>query len=83
MAHPDPYESWKQRRAGLGPNNLADRVMAALRRHHEEQRQAFTPRLHLLQSPAGRLAICSLAGVACLIRILQLVAPFLVARVSL
>jgi len=96
MPHPDPYESWKQRRAALGgPDDLADRVMVALCRQHAEQRQGFVHRLRLLfsdvpslalracVSPVGRLAICSLAGAACLFRILQLVAPFLVARASL
>jgi hypothetical protein len=95
MAHLDPYESWKQSRSGLGgPDNLADRVLAALRRQQEEQRQGFAFRLHLLfsavpslalracVSPVGRLAICSLAGAAGLFRILQLVAPFLVERAS-
>lgn len=83
MPHPDPYESWKTRRAGLGPPaDFADRVMAGLCRQHEKQRQDAARRPRLLPRLA-RLAVCSLACAACLFRILQLVAPFLVTRATL
>jgi hypothetical protein len=83
MSHPDPYESWKQRRAALGPPaDFADRVMAALgARQGERLRRALG--LRLLLSRFGRVALCSLACAAFLFRILQLVAPFLLPQSTL
>ena len=78
----DPYETWKQRRAEVPvPDDFADRVMASLRR--EQRRGRFAGVLRgLVRSPAFRVGICSLACAAGLLRILQVVALFLVEQPS-
>jgi hypothetical protein len=84
MAERDPYEAWKRRRAEAPvPDGFADRVMASV--YRREQRPAW--RLvgvlrGLLRSPAVRVGVCSLACAAGLLRVLQVVALFLVQQPS-
>ncbi len=86
MPHLDPYESWKERRARLGPPaDFAERVMTEMHPRGPARQQGTG--LGLAGAPAlgwavGRVAIWSLACAACLFRILQLAAPFLVAQSS-
>jgi hypothetical protein len=86
MSHDDLYESWKRARAATAvPAGFADRVMAALK--DSEGRKARPVSLRellfaLLTSRPGRVAVCSLAGAACLFRILHVLALFLGSAVS-
>jgi hypothetical protein len=77
MRHDDPYEAWKQARAGAEvPAGFADKVMAGLR-----ARPARRPGPAL--SRAVQIGIGSLACAVCLLRILQVLAVFLAGQPSM
>ena len=80
MSDRDLYEAWKRLRAeALVPDDFADRVMASLRLDEQEPSRWLARMLHsLFQSPAFRVGICSLACVAGLLRILQVIVLFFV-----
>ncbi len=84
MADRDPYEAWKQRRAEVAvPDGFADRVMASVRGPGQEPARPLVGWLQsLLRSPAFRLGVCSLACAAGLVRVLQVVALFLIEQPS-
>jgi hypothetical protein len=68
----DVYETWKRRRADVPvPDDLADRVVAGLRRPP------------LFGSRAVRIGIGSLAAAVCLCRVLQVIALFLTGHAGL
>jgi len=79
MNQDELYEAWKQARARAEvPADFADRVLDAIR-----ARQATPARRFLLVARAlvfsrtGKVALCSLACVAYLVRALQVVGLFL------
>lgn len=78
MEHDDRYQSWKQQRAATSvPSEFADRVMAVI---HERERQRTEKKLWLvvvLSSRSSRIGICTLASLACILRVLALAALFL------
>lgn len=74
MPDRDLYEAWKRRRAEVAvPGDFADRVMTSLHRRGQFVRMLRD----LFHSPAFRVGVCSLAGIAGLLRVLQVVAFFL------
>jgi len=81
MPYHDPYEAWKHARArALVSLDFADRVLAAV----QERPMPWQSWLaHLLRSPVVRIALASLACAACLLRVLQVVALFLVGQPSM
>jgi hypothetical protein len=80
MTPHDPYDSWKQQRAGVPvPDGFADRVLARIRTQREQRSRGLVLWLKLLVlSRAGRVALFALAGGVCLFRVLQMLALFLV-----
>ena len=82
MSDLDPYETWKRRRAEVPvPEGFADRLMVSLRQKQRPGRFAELLR-GVFRSPAFRVGVCSLACAAGLLRILQVVALFLVEQPS-
>ncbi|HEY7327558.1 MAG TPA: hypothetical protein VH592_07960 [Gemmataceae bacterium] len=75
MADPDLYEAWKRWRSEAPvPDDFADRVMASLRLAEQKPGRRFVHMLRgLLRSPAFRVGICSLACIAGLLRVLQVI----------
>ncbi len=73
------YETWKRRRAETSvPDDFADQVMASIHRGGEQPARRLARMLRgLLGSRAFRVGICSLACVAGLLRVLQVLALFL------
>jgi hypothetical protein len=84
MPDRDFYEAWRQRRAGAPvPDDFADRVMASLRRQEQGPARRLVRVLRVLpRSPAYRVGICSLACVAGLLRLVQVLALFLAEQSS-
>jgi hypothetical protein len=84
MPDSDPYEAWKRWRAEAPvPDGFADRVMSSLRRQEQHPWRRLAPGLRRLpESRAFRVAICSLACAASLLRVLQVVAPFVAEQAS-
>ena len=79
MTKGDPYEQWKQARRWVeAPEDFADNVMAAVRAH-EAQRRAivFTLFAVLARSRSGRIALSSLAVLACAFRLSQVITVFM------
>jgi hypothetical protein len=75
MADRDLYEAWKRRRAEAPvPDDFSDRVMASLRLGEQKPGRRFVHLLRdLFRSPAFRVGICSLACIAGLLRVLQVI----------
>lgn len=84
MPHRDLYEAWKRRRAEASvPDDFADRIMATVRLGEQKPGQRLARMLHnLLRSSTFRVGVCSLACVAGLLRILQVVVVFLAEQTS-
>jgi hypothetical protein len=81
MRYDDPFEAWKHTRARAAvPLDFAGRVMTAIGARHARRGGRLAP---LLLSPAVRISIASLACAACLMRILQVIALFLVGQPSM
>ena len=70
------YDLWIQRANAEAPADFADRVMDAVRRESLPSSQGV--RVRLLSSPAVRVAACVLACVACVFRMVAVVAVFFV-----
>jgi hypothetical protein len=70
------YNLWIQRADTEAPAGFADRVMDAVRR--EPLPSSKGALVLLLSSPAGRVAACILACLACLYRMAAVVAVFFV-----
>lgn len=70
------YNLWIQRANAEAPADFADRVMDAVRR--EPLPSSKGVRFRLVSSPAVRVAVCVLAGVACLYRMAAVVAVFFI-----
>ena len=70
------YNLWLQRADAEPPADLADRVMDAVRREPLPSSQGVL--VLLLSSPAVRGAACVLACLACLYRMVAVVAVFFV-----
>jgi hypothetical protein len=84
MPDRDPYEAWKRSRAEAPvPDDFADRVMASLHRKEQLGRRLARVLRNPLGSPSFRVGICSLACVAGLLRVLQIIALFLAEQPSL
>lgn len=81
MHHDDAYESWKADRGRADvPEDFADRVMDAIAARAIERRRDSALRLWLLgllASRAVRVGIGTLACAACAVRVLYVVALFL------
>ena len=77
----DRYHSWKRRRAEIEvPVAFADRVLAAVAEHEKRKRHRFAIRAWLaavLCSRAGKVGLCALAGLVCVLRVMHVVAVFL------
>ena len=79
MMTQDDYESWKTaRRQGAVPPGFADRVMQSVQEYDTQRRSVVARSLmaRVLQSHAVRVAACSLAVVACVLRIACVLATF-------
>ena len=70
------YNLWIQRADAEAPADFADRVMDAVRR--EPLPSSKGVQVLLLSSPAVRVAACILACLACLYRMVAVVAVFFV-----
>ncbi len=70
------YNLWIQRADAEAPADFADRVMDAVRR--EPLPSSKGVQVLLLSSPAVRVAACVLACLACLYRMVAVVAVFFV-----
>ena len=70
------YDLWIERANAEPPADFADRVMDAVRR--EPLPSSKGVRVPLLSSPAVRVAACVLACLACLYRMVAVVAVFFV-----
>ena len=70
------YDLWIQRANAEAPADFADRVMDAIRREPLPSSKGVLVRL--LSSPAVRVAACVLACLACLYRMVAVVAVFFV-----
>jgi hypothetical protein len=74
------YHDWKRRRAQAEtPAGFADRVMAAVHAHERDTRRRS--RLHrvllsLLASRRGRIAVCAVAALTCVFRLMHVAAIF-------
>jgi hypothetical protein len=81
MESNDRYQSWKRRRAEIEvAADFADRVLAAVTEHEKKERQRFALRVWLaavLFSRAGKVGLCSLAGLVCVLRVMHVVVVFL------
>jgi hypothetical protein len=81
MESNDRYQSWKRRRAELEvPPDFADRVLAAVADQEKKGRHRFALRAWLaavLFSRAGKLGLCTLAGLVCVLRVMHVVVVFL------
>jgi hypothetical protein len=77
----DRYQSWKRRRAEIEvPAAFADRVLAAIGEHEKKERYRFALRAWLaavLFSRAGKVGLCTLAGLVCVLRVMHVVVVFL------
>ncbi len=76
----DIYERWREARADVEvPNGFADRVMIAVETSEEDARDAATRGVLalLLASRLARVAVYSIAGGACLMRIGCVVSTFI------
>ena len=81
MPHDDEYQLWKKARTAIRvPEGFTDRVMASIRRYEGERRTAVVAAYFgaILASRWGKIAVCSAAGAACLIRIGSLLSVFFV-----
>lgn len=75
------YERWREARADAQvPGGFADRVMVAVESRERDARETALRGLlaAIARSRLARVAICSIAGAACLVRIGCLVSPFVV-----
>ena len=70
------YDLWIERANAEAPADFADRVMDAVRR--ERLPSSKSVRVRLLSSRAMRVAACILASLACLYRMVAVVAVFFV-----
>jgi hypothetical protein len=79
MNQDELYEAWKQARARADvPVDFADRVLDAVRaRQAARSRRSLLVARALVFSRAGKVALCSLACAAYLVRALQVVGLFL------
>jgi hypothetical protein len=81
MESNDRYFSWKRRRAEVEvPPSFADRVLAAITEHEKKKRHRFALRAWLaavLYSRAGKVGLCTLAGLVCVLRVMHVVVVFL------
>jgi len=81
MESNDRYESWKRRRAEIEvPAEFADRVLAAVMEQEKKKRHRFALRAWLaavLFSRAGKVGLCTLAGLVCVLRLMHVVVVFL------
>ncbi|HEV3256143.1 MAG TPA: hypothetical protein VG013_04630 [Gemmataceae bacterium] len=80
MQHDDLYQSWKEGRAKADvPADFADRVMASVRavERHKQPSAGRVLLLAVLSSRLGRIGICTLACLACVFRMAQVVALFI------
>jgi hypothetical protein len=77
----DRYQSWKRRRAEIEvPADFADRIMAAVTAHEKNPSQRFAIRAWLatvLFSRVGKVGLCTLAGLVCVLRVMHVVVVFL------
>ena len=74
------FQSWiKTKRNTKPPCDLTDRIMIAIQeRPHRSRSSALRDRMiSLAVSRKGRVAVCFLAGAACLFRLRQVVSVFL------
>lgn len=81
MPGDENYEQWRKARAwGEVPGGFADRVMAAVASREREVRESALRGMliAIARSRLARVAICSVAGAACLMRIGCLVSTFIV-----
>jgi hypothetical protein len=79
MTPDDYYEAWKRQRTDV-PAGFADRVMAAVGQHEQQQTGLALARAWLaalLSSRAARFGLCSLAVLVGLFRVLQVLGLFL------
>ena len=75
------YEQWRKARADVQvPGGFADRVMVAVESRDRDARETVLRGLPVAigRSRLARVAICSIAGAACLARIGCLVSTFVV-----
>lgn len=78
MPDSDLYEAWKRRRAeACVPDGFADKVMDSILRQQQTPSRFLQVLGGLFRSPVFRVGVCSLAGAAGLLRVLQVVAFFL------
>ena len=80
MEHDDRYQTWLRRSADAEvPEGFADRVMAAVHDLERQRRQRRALRgwlLALLWSRPGKVGIGTLAFLACVVRMVSVVALF-------
>jgi hypothetical protein len=81
MEPSDRYQSWKRRRAKIEvPADFADRILAAVAEHEKRESRRFALRAWsaaVLFSRAGKVGLCTLAGLVCVLRVMHVVAVFL------
>jgi hypothetical protein len=81
MESNDRYQSWKRRQAEIEvPANFADRILAAVMEHENTKRHRFALRAWLaavLLSRAGKVGLCTLAVLVCVLRVMHVVVVFL------
>jgi hypothetical protein len=74
------YHDWKRRRAQAeAPPGFADRVLAAAHAHERDihhRSRLRTLLLALLASRHGKIAVCTLAALTCVLRLLHVAAIF-------
>jgi len=83
MRHDDLYQSWKEQRARAEvPADFADRVMASVRALGRRKHQSVLRDLlvAVLSSRLGRVGICTLACIACVLRMVQVIALFIATK---
>jgi hypothetical protein len=74
------YHAWKQRRRRTeAPAGFADRVLASIQAGSRSEETAAPPAASLWRfaSWTARVAVCTLAGVACLFRMGSFIALFI------
>jgi hypothetical protein len=84
MPDHDSYEAWKRRRAEIPvSDDFADRVMASLYLREQRPARQFARMVRVLVGwQAFRFGVCSLACIAGLLRVLQIVVLFLAEQSS-
>jgi hypothetical protein len=76
MRFDDPYQSWVRKHAQVPvPDGFADRVLERLYQRRDHAWRALL--LAALLSRPGKVALWSLAGAACLVRLASIVTLFL------